>query len=453
MMGVVVVTINYRLEILGFLTAADNILPGNYGLRDVVMALNWVHDNIASFRGDASRVTLVGHSVGSALVGILMTLPSTQGLFWTAVTHSGSAAAYYSCFTNQSTNFTEYIRSFGLAVGCEDNNYNVTRIKSCLKNVSTDSFLEFNQQFNSAFGVEYRPMIDNKLLMEHPREAFKAGRYHKVPVYTGVVQNEFSYIIDHVSQFGSESIKSEMLRLQNEMMTCNSGKMLSIIESIELNYIDWNQSLEFKQNNNTKDDFIKYNYYDLANDILMIAPSLFLSDVLSATNPDVFFYYFEHEKSLHVFDINYIFGVPFGNEPVENYVWNKKWNESTVEDQKLSEKMLKLWVSIFQNSKPDPIDGITWPRYNKTTQHYITISMQPTTIGQYFRIKTNYFWNTYLPKFFQKICGNTVHEWSAIFTTPKDRAVVFQSEIFILLLPIVVEMIFTISRHIGLYLL
>ncbi|ESN97674.1 hypothetical protein HELRODRAFT_127654, partial [Helobdella robusta] len=64
MMGVVVVTINYRLDVFGFLTAADNILPGNYGLRDVVMALNWVHDNIARFRGDASRVTLVGHSVG-----------------------------------------------------------------------------------------------------------------------------------------------------------------------------------------------------------------------------------------------------------------------------------------------------------------------------------------------------------------------------------------------------
>ncbi|ESN97672.1 hypothetical protein HELRODRAFT_85245, partial [Helobdella robusta] len=80
MMGVVVVTINYRLDVFGFLTAADNILPGNYGLRDVVMALNWVHDNIASFRGDASRITLVGHSVGSALVGILMTLPSTRGL-------------------------------------------------------------------------------------------------------------------------------------------------------------------------------------------------------------------------------------------------------------------------------------------------------------------------------------------------------------------------------------
>ncbi|ESN91220.1 hypothetical protein HELRODRAFT_104203, partial [Helobdella robusta] len=64
LMGVVVVTINYRLGVLGFLTTGDSLLPGNYGLRDVMLALRWVHENIGSFRGDVTRVTLVGQSVG-----------------------------------------------------------------------------------------------------------------------------------------------------------------------------------------------------------------------------------------------------------------------------------------------------------------------------------------------------------------------------------------------------
>jgi carboxylesterase type B len=63
----------------GFLTSADSVLPGNYGLLDQIEALRWVHDNIHVFRGDAERITIFGQSVGAASVGLMMVMPQTEG--------------------------------------------------------------------------------------------------------------------------------------------------------------------------------------------------------------------------------------------------------------------------------------------------------------------------------------------------------------------------------------
>ncbi|KAF4521496.1 hypothetical protein B566_EDAN001796, partial [Ephemera danica] len=74
--GVVVVTINYRLGILGFLNAnSDRFLrsPANYGLMDQIAALHWVQENIAVFGGDPTNVTILGHGTGAACINLLMT--------------------------------------------------------------------------------------------------------------------------------------------------------------------------------------------------------------------------------------------------------------------------------------------------------------------------------------------------------------------------------------------
>lgn len=66
------------------------MLPGNYGMKDQVMALRWVRDNIIAFNGDASRVTIFGGSAGSASVGFHMLSPMSKGLFHKAILQSGS---------------------------------------------------------------------------------------------------------------------------------------------------------------------------------------------------------------------------------------------------------------------------------------------------------------------------------------------------------------------------
>ncbi|CAG2067024.1 unnamed protein product, partial [Timema podura] len=89
--GIIVVYINYRLNIFGFLSLEGTDVSGNAGLKDQVAALRWVKNNIASFGGDPNSVTIFGESAGGASIHYQVLSPMSQGLFQRAISESGSA--------------------------------------------------------------------------------------------------------------------------------------------------------------------------------------------------------------------------------------------------------------------------------------------------------------------------------------------------------------------------
>lgn len=97
---IIVVTINYRLGILGFVnfgvTMETSDIPSNLGLRDQIAALTWVQANIAAFGGDPDRVTIGGQSAGSMSVSLLMHMPSARPLFQQAIMQSGAVSLIHS---------------------------------------------------------------------------------------------------------------------------------------------------------------------------------------------------------------------------------------------------------------------------------------------------------------------------------------------------------------------
>merc|ERR1711936_337525 len=87
---VIVVSVQYRLGYLGFLGTGDAV-PGNNGIRDTVMGIKWVKDNIRAFGGDNNDVTVIGESAGSVIVSFLSLSPYGNGLFTMAIMQSGTA--------------------------------------------------------------------------------------------------------------------------------------------------------------------------------------------------------------------------------------------------------------------------------------------------------------------------------------------------------------------------
>ncbi|XP_065219709.1 esterase E4-like [Planococcus citri] len=134
---VILVIINYRLGVLGFFGLNNDVISGNYGLKDQALALQWVKENIAAFGGDPNRVTLMGVSAGAASVHLHMFSPLSKGLFQKAIMLSGSA---YSGWAVLDQGFGEAISTAFLVIsGCFRNDS--IQVLKCLQQLPVDDFL------------------------------------------------------------------------------------------------------------------------------------------------------------------------------------------------------------------------------------------------------------------------------------------------------------------------
>ncbi|NEM89961.1 carboxylesterase family protein [Galbitalea soli] len=186
--GVVHVTLNYRLNALGYLDFSEFGFDTNLGLRDQVAALEWVRDNIARFGGDPERVTVYGESSGGNAVTTLMTTPVARGLFARAIAQSPpSNAVYWPHDTRRSGR--DFLRLLGAPVGRE---------AEALRDASADALvtaarLLFAEVPDAYPGdLAFSPVVDGAYLPEHPFEAFRRGHQHDIPLLIGTTGREGS---------------------------------------------------------------------------------------------------------------------------------------------------------------------------------------------------------------------------------------------------------------------
>jgi para-nitrobenzyl esterase len=177
--GIIVVTINYRLGALGFLThpalAKRSGGPsGNYGLMDQQAALRWVQTNIAKFGGNPRNVTLFGESAGGLSVLSQLASPGAHGLFTRAVVESGTyTLTPVSLATAEGAGET-----FASSAGC------ASQSASCLRSLPVSTILKYQDPGG------YRPNIDGQVLTESLQSAFATGHFNRMPVLVGTNHDE-----------------------------------------------------------------------------------------------------------------------------------------------------------------------------------------------------------------------------------------------------------------------
>ncbi|KAK7486053.1 hypothetical protein BaRGS_00022662 [Batillaria attramentaria] len=161
---VIVVTIQYRLGTLGFLSTGDDTLPGNLGLWDQNLALRWVKDNIRAFGGDPEVVTLFGESAGSWSTGLQIVSPYSKGLFHRAILQSGSpmTGVYFAADERKS------FEGISRALDCESDTDQKTL--ECLKTRSADVIVTKTTEWSKESGemVPVAARIDGDFIPRDP---------------------------------------------------------------------------------------------------------------------------------------------------------------------------------------------------------------------------------------------------------------------------------------------
>lgn len=187
--GVIVVTINYRLGLLGFFDhpalAAEQGQGesfGNYGLMDQIAALEWVKRNIAAFGGDVSNVTAFGESAGGSNLLYLLTSPAARGLFSKVIIESGGGTQNPQGVDETRQAGLEAAGRIGLAAGAT---------AADLRAVPAARWNEAAGGFNA---LGFGPFIDGKIVVEAPWQAFQAGRAMDIPMIIGANSNEASVL-------------------------------------------------------------------------------------------------------------------------------------------------------------------------------------------------------------------------------------------------------------------
>ncbi|XP_039445061.1 venom carboxylesterase-6-like [Culex pipiens pallens] len=193
----VLVTFNYRLGPLGFLSTEDDVIPGNYGLKDQVTALRWVRSNIEVFGGHADNITIVGYSAGSASVQLHYLSPMSRGLFKNGIGHSGSALNPW-VLAEDSAKKAQLIAN---AVGCPTTSS--TKMLQCLREKPALDIVRavgplFRYLYNpfSPLGVVIEKQSKNNprpFLADHPYKLMKSGKYFHVPLILSVNEAEGLY--------------------------------------------------------------------------------------------------------------------------------------------------------------------------------------------------------------------------------------------------------------------
>jgi para-nitrobenzyl esterase len=332
--GVVVVTLNYRLGILGFfahpaLTAEDpNGKLGNYGIMDQVEALRWVQRNIARFGGDPANVTVFGESAGAGTVQVMMGSPDAKGLFAKAISESGSGGTTLPLIRGGPGTGEVAGERFAKSVGLDK------ATPEQLRALPLDKLL-----------VRASPMLDGKVVRYSPGVPFNAKTEFKVPMMIGSNSNE--------STLGSNTDSISRLAL--------GSAYAGILEEYR------------KRPSFPADAAVR----DLAEDTASVQESLFIADLHAANGATTYAYYFDQvpvadrAKSFgaeHGGEMEYL----FGNKPVEH-----DWDDA---DRRVAKLMGDYWTRFAKTGNPNGGGAPVWkPVKGKPTDY---LSFGVTTVSK-----------------------------------------------------------------------
>ena len=348
--GVVVVTVNYRLGVLGYLALpalsaeSPHGSSGNYGLLDQIESLRWVRRNIAAFGGDPTNVTIFGESAGAMSVVQMLASPLARGLFQKAIAESGGMPTLPELKT--ATHGLPSGESMGQAVA--------TAVKA--SNLAALRAMDAEALTNAAYAARYQVLstVDGWVLMRQSVETFDRGEQARVPTLAGFNGDEIRALFKPPVSPDAETyvaaIRERYRDLADEFLRLYPPADVegSVMRAMRDGTFGWGmERLAAKQ---------------------------------TAVGAPAYLYFFDHSYpaaaarglgAFHGIEVPYVFGII--GKPVPD-AWPAA--PDTEAETRLQDTMIDYWTNFARTGSPGTAGGVEWPRYGATAR-YLALGAQP----------------------------------------------------------------------------
>lgn len=216
--NVVIVSLNYRLGVLGFLSLDCKEAPGNMGLKDQVQALKWVQQNIKNFNGDPNNVTIFGISAGGASVEYLVLTPMAKGLFHKAIAQSGSSLLPWAQ-NNKIKELAAVIPLLKKKIITDDQELlKFLKTMPVKELVATSMMVTATQKSKGGINFGFVPSIEKELDWEpfFTKSTYKMlaqGEFNKIPFMSGFCSREGLLLLSYPDVFDKVEKEKDFISL------------------------------------------------------------------------------------------------------------------------------------------------------------------------------------------------------------------------------------------------
>ncbi|CAD0198627.1 unnamed protein product [Chrysodeixis includens] len=384
--NMVAVTLNYRVDALGFLSLGTEDVPGNAGLKDQVLALKWVQNNIHVFGGDRNRVTIMGQSAGSASVALHVSSPMSKGLFQRAIAMSGAPISDWGVPLEPER------RAFTLGKQLGFETRDSKQLLSFLQNVTSDKLvntapyvLSFEEYSNNVLRMyPFVPVVEkcggkNRFLTYDITK--KVDHINKADILFGYANQETASAIEILISVLIPSYNKypELFVPRKLFADLGQDHILGLADEIRDYYfgnktVDVNSIIEFVTYGNNA-AFV----YDIIN---------YFTKLPVVENTVRYGYQFSSMSSRNLFTKPAIqYGINGAGHFEElDYLFDRKSSKLNSdrgsEEFRLIEQITTLFTNFakYGNPTPDSSFGITWPKYDTKSRKYVDIGSNLTVL-------------------------------------------------------------------------